>query len=180
MKAREPAKTRALWVKFSRPSNFSEKIFIENLHHPEHLKFYAKGRASDEATASSVCGEDLFCQILQHKENQYSTYENSHCNIEKYRRYFSRFGYKFHSDLSEDRRNRKWVIEFWMIDIDRTECYLNTDSSHRSISCLQKWKTQYYTKFLKFTQYYLKLVKFNQYYLKLVNSGGTHHPYPPP
>ena len=128
-----------------------------------------------------VCGEDLFCQILQHKENQYSTYyENSHCNIEKYRRYFSRFGYKFHSDLSEDRRNRKWVMEFWMIDIDRTECYLNTDSSHRSISCLQKWKTQYYTKFLKFTQYYLKLVKFTQYYLKLVNSGGTHHPYPPP
>ena len=50
--------------------------------------------------------------------------------------------------MSEDRRNRKWVMEFWMIDIDRTECYLNTDSSHRSISCLQKWKTQYYTKFL--------------------------------
>ena len=69
----------------------------------------------DVRPASSVCGEDLFCQILQHKENQYSTYENSHCNIEKYRRYFSRFGSSFTPIWvrTEGTEMSYWILNDW-------------------------------------------------------------------
>ena len=77
-----------------------------------------------------VVGEDLFCQILQHKDNQYSN-PNNHIYKEifgsLYEDIFKILVTNF-NPICDNRRN-KWVIEFWMIDTGRKTGCLNTETS---------------------------------------------------
>ena len=47
----------------------SSKVYYLKFQHHKFLGFYAKEVAAEEDTAKAICGEDLFCQILKHRDN---------------------------------------------------------------------------------------------------------------
>ena len=82
---------------------FSPKLILYKIfrHHTEYLEFHGVGCGKTIDLAQRMCGEQLFCQILQHEE---------------YRPFFNRSGYKQHADLDEERRNRGvWVRNKYLL-----------------------------------------------------------------
>ena len=82
-----------------------EVLLILKFQHHKFLEFYAEGVAAEEDTAKAImiCGGDLFCQILKHRDNQCKTHLlknllRNTCSI------FPRPGYKSHADIREELR----------------------------------------------------------------------------
>ena len=119
-----------------------------------------------------------------HRSWNYHVKQN---NIVKYRAFFSRSGWKKHSEIAEERRKQSWWGEskeprIW---VDRIKIFTWTEL--RKMPMVSQWTAfsacgaRYFKTWdLSFkTRFDLRSVKFSPNPLRSVNLRDTPHPYPP-